>query len=111
MLAQQIIAVLSFAMVAVASPLEARTKPKTGPEAAQACGNNFKPSCCNTTQKSGLLPALLDVVVGINCTPINVLSVLPITSQCNAQTVCCQSGKDSGNAALINVQNVCPQVL
>ncbi|KAI9720053.1 MAG: hypothetical protein M1812_003180 [Candelaria pacifica] len=111
MLAQQIIAVLSFAMVAVASPLEARTSSKTGPEAAQACGNDFKPTCCNTTSKGGLLGPLLNVVVGINCTPINVLSVLPISSQCNAQTVCCQSGADSGNAALLNIQNVCPQVL
>ncbi|MCJ1362631.1 hypothetical protein MMC16_001736 [Acarospora aff. strigata] len=103
-----ILAVAAFAAAAIASPvLEERTKKTPAQTAQQQCGNNQKLSCCNSVQKQ-LLGGLIPIQVGLECTVINVLSVLPITQICSTQVACCQSGSQTG---LVNIGNVCPVLL
>lgn len=65
-----VIALLSLAAAASASPanLEARTTPSQ--EVQQKCSAGFKASCCNTTTKNPLL-ALVNLVVGVDCVALN----------------------------------------
>ncbi|KHN95967.1 uncharacterized protein MAM_06072 [Metarhizium album ARSEF 1941] len=86
---------LSAATVAVAfaaPPLQNRdgTKVPTVKAASAKCGNGQVISCCN----GGL------ALVGGNCSPIPLLSLLPISTACNNQVACCTGDQ----AGLVNLQ-------
>ncbi|KAI9800657.1 MAG: hypothetical protein M1825_003979 [Sarcosagium campestre] len=100
-----IIATVTLALAASASPvLEARTTPAQ--DAAQQCGNQQTLKCCNSVTQQ--LFNLIPINIGLGCTAIDVLNILPINQVCSTQVACCQSEEQTG---LINVGNVCPIVL
>lgn len=68
MLAQNILAVVTFVAVAAANPTKEKKTPAQ--TAANNCGNNTKLSCCNTIEKQ-LLGGLIPIQVGLGCTVIN----------------------------------------
>ncbi|MCJ1256995.1 hypothetical protein MMC24_004820 [Lignoscripta atroalba] len=106
MYAKYIVTIVTFAIAATASPIELEKRTTPAEEAQISCGNNFKASCCNQITKT--LFGLIPINVGLGCTALNLLSVLPINQVCTQQVACCQSGAQYG---LVNVGNVCPVVL
>ncbi|KAF2253515.1 hypothetical protein BU26DRAFT_560810 [Trematosphaeria pertusa] len=107
------VAILSLAVLAAASPLEARTAPKSPKEAGKACGSNVV-SCCNTSNEqssSGILSGLFGPILSGGClgASVSVLSILdPLTDtagMCGDNTIqCCEGDNQTG---LINVSLKC----
>ncbi|KAL8669414.1 MAG: hypothetical protein Q9168_005990 [Polycauliona sp. 1 TL-2023] len=104
-----ILAVVSFAAMAIAAPtenLEART---TGGDIQNQCSGSTKASCCNTLQSNKLIAALgINAFLGVGCNTIGVIDVLG-TGACSGKTAvaCCGAGTQYG---LVNVQSVCVPV-
>ncbi|MCJ1288918.1 hypothetical protein MMC34_000449 [Xylographa carneopallida] len=102
MLSNTIFVLTTIALAVSGSPtVYRRNTPAQGIQ--QQCGNNLKASCCNSVVKEVF--GLIGVNVGIDCTTLNLLSVLPVDQLCNQEVACCESGAQDG---LVNVGNVCP---
>ncbi|KAL8709189.1 MAG: hypothetical protein Q9220_006069 [cf. Caloplaca sp. 1 TL-2023] len=106
---KNIVAFVSLAVMATALPAEnlvERTTP--GQTLQNKCAQGQKAKCCNSVTKQVL--DLIPVSVGLNCLDLDLISVLPIGSQCSQsqQLACCASGTQYG---LVNVGNVCPILL
>ncbi|KAG7007484.1 hypothetical protein G7Y79_00009g025930 [Physcia stellaris] len=96
---------LTLALMASASPLVERTGTTTPAQEVQnKCGATSTASCCTSTQKSVI--ALIPVLLSVQCTALNLISVGPVAQQCSAQqqVVCCNGAQQTG---LINVGTVC----
>ncbi|OSD02172.1 hydrophobin 1 [Trametes coccinea BRFM310] len=90
------LAISALPLLAAATPLEARADCSTG---------NLQ--CCDSTESAGsaagaaLLGLLgivvqdLNVLLGVNCSPITVIGV-GTGSSCSAQTVCCEDNSHGG---------------
>ncbi|KAJ9636222.1 hypothetical protein H2201_008318 [Coniosporium apollinis] len=98
MLMHNILAVLAVTVAVSAAPAPQ--------DQTQQCGNGLTLKCCNqiVRQRRNGIP----INIGLQCTDIDVISVIPIDQQCLQEVACCQSGAQTG---LINVANVCPQIL
>ncbi|KAL8826193.1 MAG: hypothetical protein Q9191_003952 [Dirinaria sp. TL-2023a] len=101
---KSILAVLSVAAAATASPLvvERNNPPPT-------CSNNFSPKCCDSLQKSSALAPLsallgIDLFVGLTCTAIPILADGSGACAASQSTTCCTTGSQEG---LINIGNIC----
>ncbi|KAL8949277.1 MAG: hypothetical protein Q9222_004600 [Ikaeria aurantiellina] len=106
---KNIVAFVSLAVMATALPAEnlvERTTP--GQTLQNKCSQGQTAKCCNSVTKQ--LLSLIPVNVGLNCVDVDVISVLPIGSQCSQsqQLACCTSGDQVG---LVNIGNVCPILL
>ncbi|KAL8799205.1 MAG: hypothetical protein Q9182_006065 [Xanthomendoza sp. 2 TL-2023] len=107
---KNIITFVSLAVMATALPAENLVERTTPAQDAQnkctQTGATIK--CCDSVQKT--LLNLIAVPVGINCVNLDVLSVLPLSKQCSSsqKLACCSSGSQTG---LVNIGNVCPQIL
>ncbi|KAL8728527.1 MAG: hypothetical protein Q9166_005349 [cf. Caloplaca sp. 2 TL-2023] len=106
---KNIIAFVSLAVMATALPAEnllERTTP--GQEAQNNCTQNQTVKCCNSITEK--IVGLIPINVGLNCIDIDLLSLLPLSSQCSPpqKLACCASGTQTG---LINIGNVCPIIL
>ena len=70
MLAQYIVAIATFALAAVASPVAVAKRNTTPAQQIQnECGNNFQASCCDSIQKE--LFGLIPIEIGLNCVSLN----------------------------------------
>ncbi len=70
MLAQNILAVITFAVAVVANPVLEQRNQTPSQKASQKCGNNQKLECCDSVQKQ-TLGGLIPIQVGINCLAID----------------------------------------
>ncbi|MCJ1251574.1 hypothetical protein MMC30_008809 [Trapelia coarctata] len=95
-----------MALAVAASPVEVAKRNTPAQDAQQKCGNNLKASCCNSVTQG--LGGLLGLNIGLGCTAIDVLSILPINQICSQQVACCQTGNQNG---VINVGSICPIIL
>ncbi|KAI0738058.1 fungal hydrophobin [Daedaleopsis nitida] len=90
------LAVSAMPLLAAANPIEARQNCDTG--AIQCCQST---ETAGSTAGSALLGLLgvavqdLNVLLGVNCSPITVIGV-GTGGSCNAQTVCCQDNSHGG---------------
>ena len=104
-----IIAALTFALSAVASPLNVERNETPGQSVQDKCGNTKTASCCDSLQQTVL--NLIPVTVGVNCVALNrkilmfvipsrlliisstVISVGPVAQQCGSNSVvaCCNT--------------------
>ncbi|KAL8788350.1 MAG: hypothetical protein Q9213_001747 [Squamulea squamosa] len=92
---KNIIAFISLAVMATAIPaeniVERTTKPTPGQTAQNKCNakqSGTKVSCCTIgTPVTSPNPvfAVLNLFIGLTCSPIDVLSVVPLNQQCNQQ--------------------------
>ncbi|CAF9930679.1 MAG: hypothetical protein HETSPECPRED_007688 [Heterodermia speciosa] len=101
-----VLAVLSLAFAASANPINIEERTGT-PAPSNPCSNTATAKCCNT--KKGPLGGILPIQVG-DCNNINIIGVLPLSSQCSPNQVvaCCpNSGTQTG---LVNVGPVCAPV-
>ncbi|MCJ1397116.1 hypothetical protein MMC11_000308 [Xylographa trunciseda] len=102
MLSNTLFVISTIALAVSASPtMMKRNTPAQGIQ--QQCGNNLSASCCNSVVKEVF--GLVGVNVGIDCTTLDLLSVLPVAQLCSTEVACCESGAQDG---LVNVGNVCP---
>ncbi|KAJ7076533.1 hydrophobin [Mycena belliarum] len=86
---------------------------------AAAC-NTGSLKCCNSIQSAssgpvGLLLGLLGIVlpaaeananVGLTCSPITVLGILPSGSKCTQQTACCTGNTYNGGLVNVDCNNI-----
>ncbi|KAI4231259.1 MAG: hypothetical protein L6R40_007792 [Gallowayella cf. fulva] len=108
---KNIIAFVSFAVMATALPTEnlvERTEPTPGQTLQNQCKAGQTAKCCNSVSKT--LVGLIPLQLGLNCVDLDLISVLPIGSQCSQsqKLACCNTGTQMG---LVNVGSVCPQIL
>ncbi|KAL8664409.1 MAG: hypothetical protein Q9202_003099 [Teloschistes flavicans] len=95
--------------MAVALPTEnlvERTTP--GQTEQNMCKQGQKAKCCDSVTKT--LVNLVPINLGLNCVDLDLISVLPIGSQCSQsqQLACCNTGPQNG---VVNVGSVCPILL
>ncbi|KAI4245152.1 MAG: hypothetical protein LQ352_006636, partial [Teloschistes flavicans] len=103
---KSIVAFVSLAAMAVALPAEnllERTTP--GQTEQNMCKQGQKAKCCDSVTKT--LVGLVPINLGLNCVDLDLISVLPIGSQCSQsqQLACCNTGSQTG---VVNVGSVCP---
>ncbi|KAI0355222.1 fungal hydrophobin [Trametes cingulata] len=94
------LAVSSLPLLAAATPLEARGVCDTG--ALQCCDSTEKAGSSAGSALLGLLGVVVqdvNVLLGLNCSPITVIGV-GTGSSCSANTVCCQ---DNSHGSLVSI--------
>ncbi|KAL9579819.1 MAG: hypothetical protein Q9212_004877 [Teloschistes hypoglaucus] len=102
---KSIVAFVSLAAMTVAVP----TNPAPAPAPANQCKQGQVLSCCDSFIKSTPLGSVLPINLGIGCVVVNVLAALNPTCAGSQKLACCNaSGPQTG---LVNVGNVCPNVL
>ncbi|KAL8872889.1 MAG: hypothetical protein Q9174_001561 [Haloplaca sp. 1 TL-2023] len=97
-----------MASAAPAENLAERTTPAQ--DLSNKCEANQTLKCCNKIEDK--LFGLLNIVlpIGSGCSNINLISLVSPQAQCagSQKLACCSTGNQAG---LVNVGNVCPQIL
>ncbi|KAI0363042.1 hydrophobin-251 [Pilatotrama ljubarskyi] len=92
------LAISAMPLLAAATPLEARNAGSCDTGALQCCDSTETASSAAGAVLLGLLGIVIqdvDVLLGVNCSPITVIGV-GTGSSCSATTVCCDDNSHGG---------------